>query len=246
MTSAQIAGIGWVTAVGMGCPRRGDAFGMPGGKLPVPEIQPESVFSKPFPYFRRMDAYSKLGLVAIAFALKDADLDGWTEKRNIGIIVSTEYGCLHTDLDYFDTVTAQNGIGASPALFSYTLPSTFLGEAAIRFGLTGTTFAINATGSFGRTCLELALESIAAGEADKMLCGVCNLNAPLPAGLNRRLPPGAVFLLLEKHPGKNSGAYGSLRLDRKNRIFFGRAEISDLAALVRKCLASHHARPPQP
>jgi len=241
MIPVQITGIGWVTASGMGCAKTHVDFDMPNGKLP--EIKPESVFNKPYPYFRRMDLYSRLGLVAIALALKDADLDGWTEKRNIGIIVSTEYGCLHTDMDYFETVLSQNGIGASPALFSYTLPSTFLGEAAIRFGLTGTTFAINSTGSFGRACLELALESIAAGEADKMLCGVCDLNTPLLAGLNRKLPPGAVFLLLEKRPGKKSGAYGSIRLNRKNRIFFGRTEITDLTALVQKCLANYRTRP---
>lgn len=244
MISVQITGIGWVTANGMGCAKEHDNFAMQNGKLP--EIRPESVFSMPYPYFRRMDAYSKLGLVAIALALKDANLDGWTEKRDIGIIVSTEYGCLHTDVDYFETVMAHNGIGASPALFSYTLPSTFLGEAAIRFGLTGATFSINAPGPLGRACLELALESIAAGEADKMLCGVCDLNTPPLLGLNSNLSPGAVFLLLEKFPGKNACSYGALRLDRKSRFSLGRTEIQDLATLVRKCLASYQARQPEP
>jgi 3-oxoacyl-[acyl-carrier-protein] synthase II len=240
MMPVQITGIGWVTASGMGCAKEHDDFAMQNGKLP--EIKPESVFSMPYPYFRRMDAYSRLGLVAIALALKDANLDQWTEKRNIGIIVSTEYGCLHTDMDYFETVKSQNGIGASPALFSYTLPSTFLGEAAIRFGLTGTTFVINAPGPFGRACLELALESIAAGEADKMLCGVCDLNTPPLLGLNSNLSPGAVFLLLEKFPGENAYSYGPVRLDRKSRILFGRTEIKDLAALVEKSIARYRAR----
>jgi len=241
MTPVQITGIGWVTASGMGCVKAHAAFDMPNGQLP--EIKPESVFNMPYPYFRRMDAYSRLGLAAVALALKDAGLDGWTEKRNIGIIVSTEYGCLHTDREYFETVTSQNGIGASPALFSYTLPSTFLGEAAIQFGLTGPTFAINSPGPLGRACLELTLECIAAGEADKMLCGVCDLNTPPLLGLNSNLTPGAVFLLLEKFPGKNACSYGPVRLDRKSRIFFDRTEITDLASLVPKCIASYQARP---
>jgi len=241
MISGQITGIGWVTANGTGCVKAHDRFAMPNGKLP--EIKPESVFSMPYPYFRRMDAYSRLGLTALALALKDANLDGWTEKRNIGIIVSTVYGCLHTDMDYFRTATSQNGIGASPALFSYTLPSTFLGEAAIQFGLTGTTFAINAPGPLGRACLELALESIAAGESDKMLCGVCDLNTPPLLGLDSNFSPGAVFILIEKLPVKNACSYGPVRLDRKNRIFFDRTEIENLATLVQKCIASYQARP---
>ncbi|MDF1592779.1 MAG: beta-ketoacyl synthase N-terminal-like domain-containing protein [Desulfobacterales bacterium] len=234
MIPVQITGIGWVTASGMGCAKERDSFAMQNGRLP--DIKVESVFSAPYPYFRRMDAYSRLGLVAVALALKDANLDRWTEKRNIGIIVSTEYGCLHTDMDYFKTVTSQNGIGASPALFSYTLPSTFLGEAAIRFGLTGATFVINAPGPLGRACLGLALESMAAGEADKMLCGVCDLNTPPLPGLDKNLSPGAVFLLLEKFPEKKACAYGPVHLDRTGRIFLGRTEIEDITALVQKCM----------
>jgi len=240
MMPVQITGIGWVTADGTGCAKTHEEFAMQNGILP--EIKPESVFSEPYPYFRRMDLYSRLGVIAIALALKDAGLDQWTEKRHIGIIVSTEYGCLHTDRDYFETVKSQNGIGASPALFSYTLPSTFLGEAAIRFGLTGETFAINAAGPFGRTCLELAMESITAGEADKMLCGVCDLNGPPLPGINSNFPPGAVFFMLERFPEKNSCSYGSICLDPKSRIFFNGTEIEDIPALVQKCLASYHAR----
>ncbi|MBI5592091.1 MAG: hypothetical protein HY881_16630 [Deltaproteobacteria bacterium] len=52
------------------------------------------------------------GRSAIAHALQDSGLDAWTEKRNIGIITSTEYGCLNTDFDYFDTVLSDDGIGA--------------------------------------------------------------------------------------------------------------------------------------
>lgn len=242
MTPVQITGIGWVTADGMGCPERGDDFSLSIGKLPVPEIQPESVFNKPFPYFRRMDAYSKLGLIAIALALKDAHLDQWTEKRDIGIIVSSHYGCLHTDMDYFKTVQSQNGIGASPALFSYTLPSVFLGEAAICFGLTGATFVVNSAGPLGQAGLETALESLADGEADQMLCGICDLNAPPLTGADAPVPPGAVFLVFERIPAKRSDSYGSIRLDPDGRILFNGTQTKDIPDLVQKCLAGNRTR----
>jgi 3-oxoacyl-[acyl-carrier-protein] synthase II len=203
---------------------------------PLPSITRKSVFDKPYAYFRRLDEYSRLGLAAIAFALRDAGRDEWTQKRNIGIIASTEYGCLKTDIEYFDTVMPQQGTGASPALFSYTLPNSFLGEAAIRFGLTGPTFVINEQVPLGPASLQMALDSIACGEADMMLCGVCNLGYPSPFSGISKVPPGALFFMVEKSPGKER-SYGKLRLNKEGHIEFMGSEITDLNLLVQQCLA---------
>ena len=232
---ADITGIGWVTAAGMGCARDHNAFAMTEGRLP--SISRKSVFDKPYSYFRRLDEYSRLGLAAIAFALRDAGRDEWTQKRHIGIIASTEYGCLKTDIEYFDTVMPQQGTGASPALFSYTLPNSFLGEAAIRFGLTGPTFAINEQVPLGPTCLQMALDSIACGEADMMLCGVCNLEYPPPFSGISKVPPGALFFMIEKSSAKGR-SYGKLRLNREGHIEFKGTAINDLVSLVQQCMAA--------
>ncbi|MCJ7593818.1 MAG: hypothetical protein MUO52_03470, partial [Desulfobacterales bacterium] len=197
---AEITGIGWITAKSAGCARDHEFFSMTDGDLPP--ITSQSLFNEFYSPFRRMDEYSKLGLGAIAFALKDAGLDEWTEKRNVGIIASTIYGCLSTDIDYFDTVMTDHGAGASPAIFSYTLSNIFLGEAAIRFGLTGTTFIINEERPLGLRCLELALASITRGEADKMLCGVCNHHCPKGFEKICKVPAGALFFVLEATPAK--------------------------------------------
>ena len=140
MAGINITGIGWVTAAGMGCGRDYETFAMPWG--PLPDINPSDMFKKPYPNFRRMDKYSRLGLTAIAIALIDAGLSEWTRERNIGIIASTVYGCLETDVDYYKTVIPDRGANASPALFSYTLANSYLGEAAIRFGLTGINYVL--------------------------------------------------------------------------------------------------------
>ncbi|MBW1821354.1 MAG: beta-ketoacyl synthase, partial [Deltaproteobacteria bacterium] len=115
--TAAITGIGWVTAAGMGCGRKSDSFSMPAGNLP--KITGMAVFNKPSKQIGRMDEYSRLGLAAIAFALKDAGLEKWKKKRDIGIIASTVYGCLHTDIDFFNTVIPNGGLMASPNLFAY-------------------------------------------------------------------------------------------------------------------------------
>ncbi len=238
MMSAEISGIGWVTAASMGCGKDHVSFIMPYEHLP--KIKAAAVFKEPYPYFRRMDEYSRLGLTAIAFALQDADLTERTEKRNIGIIASTVYGCLSTDVDYYDTVMPQNGLSASPAMFSYTLPNSFLGEAAIHFGLTGPSFVVNEQVPSGLAGLQMALDSVDCGEIETMLCGICDLGCPPSLCANSILPPGALFFVLEKFPVKDS-SYGPVSLDRKGHILFNRTEIEDLTMLVQKCLESYRS-----
>ena len=142
----------------MGCGRDHENFAQPYGQLP--EINPSDLFKKPYPNFRRMDKYSRLKLTAIAFALLDAGLSEWTRERNIGMIASTFYGCLGTDVDYYKTVIPDRGVHASPALFSYTLANSYLGEAAIRFGLTGTNYVITEQHPTGLAGLQAALDHI--------------------------------------------------------------------------------------
>lgn len=237
--TAYITGIGWVTAAGMGTAKDHNRFAMPNGLLP--KVTLNSAHDRAYPYLRRLDEYSRLGLAAISFALKDSGLHEWNEKRDIGIIASTAYGCLGTDIDYFEAVLAKNKLSPSPALFAYTLPNSFLGAAAIRFGLTGMNFVISEPVPTGLTSLQMTLDCIASGEIEKMLCGVCDLGCPPILGVKSSLPPGALFFMLERLPGKDSSSYGPVGLDRKGRILFNRTEIEDLTVLVQKCLARYRA-----
>jgi len=232
---AVITGIGWVTVAGMGRGREYGSFAMIDGQLP--EFNRKAAFEKPYQHFGRMDEYSKLGLTAIAFALKDAGLDEWEEKRDIGIIASTVYGCLSTDIKYYDTVIPQKGLLASPNLFAYTLPNCFLGEAAIRFGLTGASFVINEQALSGLTSLQMAVDSIACGESETMLAGVCDLGCPPNFVVPGKAVPGAVFFVIQRIRKRNCSHYGELLLDKKGAILFKGCEIEDLKELVRKCLS---------
>jgi 3-oxoacyl-[acyl-carrier-protein] synthase II len=234
MMRADITGIGWVTSAGMGCGRDLRRFAMTCG--PLPEIKPTDVFDEPYPSFRRLDGYSRLGVTAIAFALQDAGLAVWTEKRNIGVIASTVYGCLSTDVDFYDTVMPRSGLSTSPALFSYTLPNSFLGEAAIRFGLTGPGFVINERHPAGRISLQTALDHLAGGDLQKILAGVCDLDCPQPFVGQSGVVPGALFFMIEKCPSNGSISYGKLALNKKGDLQFNGSNIQDLYDLVQKCL----------
>ncbi len=237
ITTADITGIGWIASTGLW---RGKDIKTPAILNTLSEIMnngqlPEIPFDKSYPSSRRMDKYSRLGMTAIALALEDAGLDAWTDKRNIGIITSTEYGCLNTDFDYFDTVLQDDGIGASPGLFSYTLPSSFMGDAAIQFGLTGSSFVVHETPALAMTCLKLALNAIACGDTDKMVFGVCN---PEPSPVLKkisRIAAGALFAAIEKTP-TNGFSYGKVHLHKTGCITLNGDKINDLQELVRRCL----------
>lgn len=232
---ALISGIGWVTVAGMGRMRESSSFAMDAGDLP--EITRQAVFDKPDRRFGRMDDFSKLGLAAIAFALKDAGLDLWQKKRPIGLIASTVYGCLATDSNYFDTVIPQDGAFASPHLFAYTLPNTFLGEAAIRFGLTGTGFVINEQKVSGLSPIQMALESLCWGEEEIMLTGVVDLTGPEGFPASEKSLPGALFVVLEKNARSGFPPFGEVRLD-DGTLLFGEDPVENLPELVGACLNS--------
>ncbi len=220
----------------MGCGRDHENFAQPHGQLP--EINPSDMFKKPYPNFRRMDEYSRLGLTAIAFALIDAGLSEWTRERNIGIIASTVYGCLGTDVDYYKTVIPDRGAHASPALFSYTLANSFLGEAAIRFGLTGTNYVITEQHPTGLAGLQAALDHITRGDVEKILSGISDVGCPEIFGEPGKVPPGAVFLMLEKSPAREISSYGKVQLNRTGDIILNGSKINDLTDLAQQCFAN--------
>lgn len=231
---AEITGIGCVTAAGVGCGRDLGGLAMP--EKPLPEITSRSIFGSLHPYARRMDAYSKTGLAAIAYALQEAGLDQWTQKRDVGIIAATETGCLETDIHYVATVKSFQNFQPSPALFSCTLPNTYLGEAAIRFGLTGPTFVVSEPLALGISPVTLAMESLDVADADKMLAGFCSLALPAPFDILRKGPPGAIFLVLENFPARKA-SYGALRLKSEGRLEFKGIAVKTLTELVSLCLS---------
>jgi 3-oxoacyl-[acyl-carrier-protein] synthase II len=220
----------------MGCGRDNNRFELKAGKLP--DITRKDAFDAPYPHFGRLDRYSRLGLSAIAFALKDAGLYRWTHPRPISIIASTIHGCLDTDLNYYDTVIPEDGRLASPNLFAYTLPNSYLGEAAIRFGLTGASYVISGSTRSELRCLRMALAGMAGGQFDKALGGRCDLGHCSPYSESGRTAGGALFYVIEKKTINACTVYGDVDIDNRGELFFNGTEVEDLATLARDCIAA--------
>ncbi len=204
---------------------------------PIPPVTREDVFPEPNLRFGRLPQYSRVGLAAVAFALRDAGMDPWETKRPAGIVASTRAGCLSTDIEYYDTVLPEGGGAPSPNLFSATLPTCFLGDAAIQFGLTGPTLVVNDPAEDGLSGVRMALENLSWGECGTMLAG----HIELPAGSafpGIRLPyAGGLFMVLENARDAAASGYGSLDLSGGGAVLHEGVEIADLNELVRACIA---------
>jgi 3-oxoacyl-[acyl-carrier-protein] synthase II len=228
-----LSGIGWVTSAGQG-------FGKEGGTCilsdaPLPPLARKDVFAEPNQRFGRMSSYAKLGLAAVAFALRDAGLEAWEAKRPIGVVAATRLGCLATDLEYHRTVLLEGGGLASPNLFAYTLANCFLGDAAIQFGLTGSSIAINESRE-GLDALRIALENLEMGEAQTMLAGICDLATPEAFAGAASVLPGAAFLVLTADPAAATYNYGTVSLGDDGRILYNGSAAESLVELVQTAL----------
>lgn len=231
--TAVLLGLGWVTPGGMGAARNAGGFALGGGELP--ELERRDVFSEAYQRFGRLDRFSRLGLAAITFALRDARLEEWQEKRAIGIIASTRLGCLVTDIDYFDGVIPEQGKLASPNLFAYTLPNCFLGEAAIRFGLTGSNFIVSGRAGDPLLSLRLGLESLAWGEEEIVVVGCCDLEAPPGLVDFAGEDPGAVFAVLAR---SSADGYGTISTNGADGVLFNSIAVEGWSELVWTALSS--------
>lgn len=231
---AWIKSIGWVTAAGCGMGRSATEQPLSPGPLEIPTRK--QIYAEPDKRFGRLDAFSRVGLGAITFCLRDADEEQWTEKRPIGIVAASRYGCLTTDIAYLETMLPDGGKLASPNLFAYTLPNCFLGEAALRFGLTGNTLILNQPDESQLSAVRFALEELAWSDQQGVLAGICDLAYPEETSASET--PGSVFLLLSREPGSVSESYGELELDGE-QLFLNGNKVSDLPALIEDCLATN-------
>ncbi|MEA3543680.1 MAG: beta-ketoacyl synthase N-terminal-like domain-containing protein [Thermodesulfobacteriota bacterium] len=230
-----INGIGWVTAAGYGAGRHSDQQPLCPGVVSVPKRK--QIFTKPDLRFGRLDEFSRVGLGAIALCLRDGGAEEWDEKRQVGIVAASKYGCLQTDIAYLETMIPDNGALSSPKLFVYTLSNSFLGEAALRFGLTGNTLVLNqADETGGLAAVRYALEDLSWSEQPAIVTGICDLAPPIELSIEGEYS-GGLFMLIGREPSTDVTSYGEVEL-WGDEIFFAREKVDDFRALVGDCLAA--------
>lgn len=234
MVKVFITGVGWVNLQGMGSGQDSVAFNP--NRNDLPPIERHELFDHGLKHFGRLDTFSRVGLAGITYALKDAGVANWQTKRDIGMAIVSEFGCLGTDVDYHRTVIDADCLSPSPTLFSYTLPNSFLGEAAVFFGLTGPSYTLTDFSSANLFGLQTALDLILSGQVEGMLAGQCDVAVPPELLLDTALVPGCAILLLEKSVRPDGRNYGRIELTSNSKLIFNDQQVSSLSALVRHCV----------
>lgn len=229
---AFITGIGWVSKESMGHTNRIQHFDQ---STILPEIKGKDILDHPHKPFGRMDSFSKLGFAAIAFAMNDAGIKKDEKKKNVSMIASTVTGCLETDINFQKTMLKKL---PSPAIFAYTLATSFLGEASIYFGLTGESFVINEKETNGLKGLLMALEIINSGVSDIVLCGTCNSDIKTTNADSCSIRPGSLFFVIEKESFHSYGIVTSTLLE--NFYYQKDTKITGLYDLAQKCSTKKH------
>jgi len=231
--SALITGFGWVTANGYG---RGRTGGAPLWQVGEPQ-PPTSILQtlNGGSRFGRLDLFSQIGVAAVALALEDAGHLGKTAtyetpgNRELGLICATTSSCKRTDHNFFKTVQADPRL-ASPGLFVYTLATSFLGETALRFAITGTSLALMESQPAGAEALRIGLEQLAYGDEELMVVGICNLFEKEISGAP--FFSGALFLVIEKDQGEQTPFYATISCDQKSNLYCNNQPCSDILSLA--------------
>ena len=242
--SYYICGIGFVTPQIMGSARKFNKVDNNNDKL-NPLLR-KDVLDKPYKPFGRMDFFSKTGFAGIHFACKDAGLLYNNKPSDTSIIAASRFGCLNTDLNYFNTIKLDNGKNASPQLFAYTLPNTFLGEASIFHNFTGENFVIgdhtayNLRGrswSFDNTfpqqsmkvadkfldfsikkeLLNMSFDILDSSVSDYVICGLCDTDTPEFVETDNNHFYGSLFFVISRK--KQDFFYGIIKDNNLENLF---------------------------
>lgn len=228
-----ITGLGWVTAAGCGCGRTAEAVPTWNDRLTVPTRK--DLFAHADLRFGRLDGFSRTGLAGITMCLRDAGREEWQDKRAIATMAVTTGGCLQTDLDYLATLVEDDGKLASPNLFAYTLPNCFLGEAALRFGLTGNSLILQQDNGPELDILGRALEELSWSNCTDVIAGFCEV--PVAGLACPSSGYGSLFVLIEADLKSRSRSYGKIALT-DNQLFFEDVPMTGFACLMDACLTA--------
>jgi len=136
-----------------------------------PRLRWRAFSQRPFERFGRLDLLCKYAVAAVEML----DLPPPPERGarpDTALYLGTEHGSLDVDVKFHQSI-GQPG-GASPTLFSYTLPSTAAGEIAIRHAITGPSMCLLAGPESGWLALWEGAKLVAAGDAARCICVGCD------------------------------------------------------------------------
>ena len=138
-----------------------------------------AVFGRSDETFRRLDRVSRVLVLAAEAAGLSRTIPAAAAPAT-GLVFETSLGCLDADLRFAASMAA--GLCDGP-VFAYTLPSTSLGEVALRHGLRGPTVCLATLPDERGAALREAELLLATGDVELVVAGCVDVLATAHQGL---------------------------------------------------------------
>lgn len=134
---------------------------------------------------RRVDHFSKLGLLGAHLALKDAGLLGSNLSR-LGIVVATGYGATATTFAFLDSIISDGDTCASPTHFASSVHNSAAANLSIMLGIKGPSLTVSQFEMSVPSALLSARQWLVEGRTDAILFGAIDEVSDLIGYLQHR------------------------------------------------------------
>jgi 3-oxoacyl-[acyl-carrier-protein] synthase II len=166
---------------------------------------------------RRIDNFSKMGLLGAYLALEDAGISTEGGQERLGVVIATGYGATGVTSAFLDSFINDGDICASPTFFANSVHNSAAANISMLLGATGPSTTVSQFHQSVPSALQTARLWLAEGRVDRVLFGALEELSeligyawyrqrgkalhpgisPLMTGLESALPgEGAAFFLL--------------------------------------------------
>lgn len=147
---------------------------------------------------RRIDHYSKMGLLGAYLALADAGLLG-SDLSRLGVVVASGYGATATTFAFLDSIIGDGDICASPTHFANSVHNAAAANISIMVGAKGPSLTVSQFEMSTASALVSARLWLAEGRVDAVLFGAIDEVSDLIG-----------YLWLRRRAAQNTGAISPL------------------------------------
>lgn len=155
---------------------------------------------------RRIDHYSKLGLLGAHLALQDAGMLG-TDLSRLGVVIASGYGATATTFAFLDSIINDGDICASPTHFANSVHNSAAANISIMLAAKGPSLTVSQFDMSVPSALMSARQWFAEGRVDAVLFGAIDEVSDLIG-----------YLWQRQRGSESNGVISPLQADRESSV----------------------------